>query len=154
MMVKPRLPETLPEFGVIEDDFSGLQPVAEAWDDVYAQMWKAFKAKDYGRAVDLGQRFVDANPSHVSAKLFVEECRTLLAAQLEKLLAPLDRVVAPCRSLESLSSARLDTHTAYLLAQVDGRITIEDLVDLAPMPRAEALRILAAALDDGLVTFV
>lgn len=152
-MVKPRLPETLPEFGNIEEDFSGLQPVAEAWDDVYAEMWKSFKARDYGRAVDLGERFVETHPTHAAAKLFIEECRTLLAAQLARHLDPLERVVVPCASLSSLRTANIDPRTAFLLSQIDGRTTLEDLVDLAPMPRAEALRIIATALDGGLIMF-
>jgi hypothetical protein len=151
-MLKPRpLPETLPEMPAVEEDQSGLQHVAEVWDHVYARMWQAFKARDYGRAVDLGARFVESHPEHSAAKLFVEECRTLLAAQLEKRLDPLDRVVIACTSLDSLVSARIDQRTAFLLSQVDGRTTIEDLVDLAPMPRAEALRIIAAAIDGGLI---
>jgi hypothetical protein len=151
-MLKPRLlPETLPEMPAVEEDRSGLQHVAEAWDDVYARMWQSFKGRDYGRAVDLGERFVASHHEHAAAKLFVEECRTLLAAQLEKRLDPLDRVLVTCAPLETLVSARIDTRTAFLLAQVDGRTTIEDLVDLAPMPRAEALRIIAAAIDGGLV---
>lgn len=152
-MVKPRLPETLQEFGVIDEDFSGLQPVAEAWDDVYAEMWKAFKGRDYGRAVDLGERFIASHPTHAAAKLFVEECRTLLAAQLARQLDPLERVLVPCAALSALKSANIDARTAFLLSQVDGRTTLEDLVDLAPMSRAEALRIVAAALDSGLIMF-
>jgi hypothetical protein len=152
-VVKPRLPETLPEFGAIEEDFSGLQPVGDAWEDVYAQMWKSFKARDYGRAVDLGERFIEHHSTHAAAKLFVEECRTLLAAQLARQLDPLERIVRPCASLDSMRTARIDARTAFLLSQVDGRTTRDDLGDLAPMPRAEALRILAAALDDGLIVF-
>ena len=149
-MVKPRaLPETLPEMdAVVDGESSGVVPVADAWAEVYAQMKRAFFVRDYGRAVDLGLRFVDRHPDHADAKLFVEECRTLLEHQIANQL-PLERAVILRTPLEKL--AGLDARTAFLLSQVDGRTTIDDLADLAPMPRSEALRIIAVAIEEGVL---
>lgn len=155
-MVKRPLPETLPSMPAAagdEDDTSGLQPVAAAWHETQAQMHRAFTARDFGRALDLGVRFQEAHPDHASARLFVEECRMLLESQLTRQLAPLDRVLFACAELGTLESSRIDARTAFLLSQVDGHTTLEDLVDLAPMPRADALRIVAAALVGGLIAF-
>lgn len=147
-MVKPRtLPETLSEMEAVEDT-SGLQPIAEAWADVHDVMLRAFRSRDYGRAVDLGTRFVAHHPAHAEARLFVEECRTLLEHQLMHQL-PLERTVTLRAPLASL--ANLDQRTAFLFSQVDGRTTIEDLADLAPMPRSEALRIIALAIETGVL---
>jgi len=149
LMVKPRvLPETLPEMEAVDGESSGLVAVAEAWAEVYAQMKRAFFVRDYGRAVDLGERFVLRHPQHADAKLFVEECRTLLEHQLANQL-PLERAVILHTPLEKLEG--LDTRTAFLLSQVDGRTTIDDLADLAPMPRSEALRIIAVAIEEGIL---
>ena len=148
-MVKPRcLPETLPEMDAVDGDSSGVVPIAEAWAEVYAQMKRAFFVRDYGRAVDLGERFAERHPEHADAKLFVEECRTLLEHQLSNQL-PLERAVVLTTPLAKLEG--LDAHTAFLFSQVDGRTTIEDLADLAPMPRAEALRIIAVAIEEGIL---
>jgi hypothetical protein len=148
-MVKPRVePESLPQMEAVDGDSSGLVPVAEAWGDVYGQMRRAFFVRDYGRAVDLGERFVESHPTHSEAKLFVEECRTLLEHQLAHQL-PLERTVVLRAPLEKLEG--LDARTAFLLSQVDGRTSIEDLADLAPMPRAEALRIIAVAIETGVL---
>jgi hypothetical protein len=148
-MVKPRvLPETLPEMEAVDGDESGLVAVADAWAEVYAQMKRAFFVRDYGRAVDLGQRFVARHPDHADAKLFVEECRTLLEHQLAKQL-PLERAVVLRVPLEKMEG--LDSRTAFLLAQADGRTSIDDLADLASMPRSEALRIIAVAIEEGVL---
>ena len=148
-MVKPRsLPDTLPEMEAVDGEASGLVAIAEAWAEVYAQMKRAFFMRDYGRAVDLGVRFVERHPTHAQAKLFVEECRTLLEDQLSKQL-PLERAVVLRTPLEKL--ARVDARTAFLFAQVDGRTSIDDLADLVPMPRAEALRIIAVAIEEGVL---
>lgn len=148
-MVKPRvLPETLPEMEAVDGDSSGLVAVADAWAEVYAQMKRAFFVRDYGRAVDLGVRFVQRHPEHADAKLFVEECRTLLENQLTQQL-PLERAVVLRTPLDELSG--LDARKAFLLSQVDGRTSIDDLADLAPMPRSEALRIIAVAIEEGIL---
>jgi hypothetical protein len=148
-MVKPRsLPETLPEMEAVEGESSGLVAVADAWADVYAQMKRAFFVRDYGRAVDLGARFVERHPNHADARLFVEECRTLLENQLAKQL-PLDRAVILRKPLHLIDG--IDQKTAFLFSQVDGRTTIDDLADLAPLPRSEALQIIAVAIEEGIL---
>jgi hypothetical protein len=154
IVVKPRvLPETLPEMPAVESDESGLQPIREAWDEVFVQMRRAFGTQDYARAVDLGERFLQRHPTHAAALLFIQECRVLLEGRLARQLAPLDRVVVLRAPLATLTSSRIDPRTAFVLSQVDGFTTIEDLLDLAAVPRADALRILADALDGGLVAF-
>jgi hypothetical protein len=45
----------------------------------------------------------------------------------------------------------LDSRQAFLLSQVDGRTSIDDLADLASMPRSEALRIIAVAIEEGVL---
>ncbi len=151
-MPKPReLPPTLPEMNAVSDEPSGTQRIADAWDDVYSEMRAAFKERDYGRAVDLGERFLQRSPTHAASQLFVQECRTLLEHQLTRRLGSLERVVTLRAPLQALMGATLDARTAFLLSRIDGPMTIEDLLDLAPMPRADALRILVAALEDGLV---
>ena len=151
-MSKPReLRPTLPEMNAVDDEASGTQRIADAWDDVYIEMRNAFKARDYGRAVDLGERFLQRSPTHAASQLFVQECRTLLEHQLARRLGSLDRVVTLRAPLQTLMGATLDARAAFLLSRIDGRASIEDLLDLVPMPRADALRILVTALDDGLV---
>src|SRR5690348_16693430 len=125
-MAKRRpLPETPPEIPIVEAEASGVQNVGAAWDEVYARMWQAFKSRDYARAVDLGERFVARHPDHAASKLFVAECRTLLEAQLAKDLAPLDRALVMRVPLAIAGS--MDPRAAFVLSQVDGRLTIEDL---------------------------
>lgn len=142
---------TLPEIASVEDDASGQQPVALAWDDVFLAMRRAFGEHDYGRAVDLGERFLERNPSHAPSQLFVQECRTLLEHQLLRRFGSLERVVVLRAPLQALMGATMDRRTAFLLSRIDGRVTVEDLIDLVPMPRADTLRLIAAAIDDGLV---
>lgn len=151
IVIKPRGPDL--DDGDEEVDESGLQPVHHVWDEVFADMRKAFNARDYARAVELGERFLARNPTHAPAIIFVRECRTIAEGRLAKQLAPLDRVVVLLVPLHPLMSSELDHRTGFLLSRVDGVTTIEDLIDLAGMPRADALRILSDCAERGFVAF-
>ncbi len=150
-VIKPRDPFSLDDEAI--EEASGLQPVHEVWDEVYALMRRAFGARDYARAVDLGDRFLERNPEHAAARLFVQECRTILEGRLAKELAPLDRIVSLLVPLHPLMSADLDHRAGFLLSRVDGLTTIEDLIDLAGMPRADAMRIILDCVERGLIGF-
>jgi hypothetical protein len=173
---KARLPETLPEFPRVdtasefealamldasnrdvevpqEGESSGVQPVGQAWEDVHQQMKRAFAIGDYDRALMLGERFLRHDDKDVIALLCVEECRVMVEAQLTELLFPLDRVVVPRLRVEDLANAHVDARGAFLFTRVDGNTTLEDLLDIAGMPRVDALRYLADWVEQGYVAY-
>ncbi len=167
---KAKLPETLPEFPAVDtesefsalekieertapgvEDSSGVQPLAQAWTDVYAEMQRAFASADYDRALHLAERYLDHDEKDLFARLCVEECHLMLEAKLTDLLEPLDRVVVLRLSLDEIARARIDHRGVFLLSRVDGASTIEDLLDIAGMPRLDALRYLADWVEQGYV---
>jgi hypothetical protein len=50
--------------------------------------------------------------------------------------------------------ARVSPEQAFLLSRVDGGVTVEEALDLSPMPRRDTLRLLIEMLRDGLVSVV
>jgi hypothetical protein len=54
-------------------------------------------------------------------------------------------------SLSSLLDLGVDHRTGSLLAEIDGPLDLESLVDVSEMPRLYALRILLQLLEDGIV---
>lgn len=171
-MVKARLPETLPEFpaaaGVTEFDAlsmveatnpatpaegegSGVQPIGQAWSDVRDEMQGAFAVADYERALVLAERLLQHDDNDVIARMCLEESRVRIEAQLTELLFPLDRVVVPRIRAEELTKARIDARGAFLFTRADGATTLEDLLDIAAMPRLDALRYFAEWATQGYV---
>ncbi len=167
---KAKLPETLPEFPAVDtpsefsaldhieektapgvDDSSGVQPVGQAWTDVYAQLQSAFASADYDRALLLAERYLQHDEKDLFARLCVEECRLMLEAKLTELLEPLDRVVVLRLTFDQIARARIDHRSAFLLSRVDGASSIEDLLDIAGMPRLDALRYIADWVQQGYV---
>jgi len=173
---KLRLPETLPEFPVVdtpsefsvlaaldaldeatsreaaEGDGSGVQAVGQAWKDVHSQMRRAFSEGDYERALMLGERYLEHDDVDTLARLYVEECRLMLEVQLVELLQPLDRIVRVRLRIDDPSKARVDPRGAFLLSRIDGASTVEDLLDIAGMLRVDALRYLVEWVQQGYIT--
>jgi hypothetical protein len=150
------LPPTLPEISLDldepGDDDSGTQPIAEAWDQALDEMHRAARRGDSERALHLGTRYLEQHGTNPSIELFVHELRGLVEARLTRTLA-LDRVVVLCRPLTEMSDATLDHRAGFLLSRIDGSTTVEELLDLAPIPRLDALRLLAQCLADGTIRF-
>jgi hypothetical protein len=66
-------------------------------------------------------------------------------------LGMLDRVPVVRMRLDELRMLSLDHRAGFVLSLVDGSMTVSTLLDLCPMPRAEALRILSALLERGVI---
>ena len=67
-------------------------------------------------------------------------------------LGSLDRVPVVTATMSKILLAELDHREGFLLSLVDGRSSIEALLDAAPMPAEEALAILEGLRASGLIT--
>jgi hypothetical protein len=67
------------------------------------------------------------------------------------LIGPLEQVpslaIAPAR----LTELRVDHRAGFLLAQVDGSLTLETLIDISGMPKLEVLRLIYTLVEDGVL---
>jgi serine/threonine protein kinase len=84
------------------------------------------------------------------AQLRVESSRTLLDAIFEARLGSLSQrmVVLPPTSNKKL---RVSPEQAFLLSRVDGGVTLDEAIDLSPLPRQKTLRLLVSMLRQGLI---
>jgi serine/threonine protein kinase len=55
------------------------------------------------------------------------------------------------KAVPSSLNAKLSPEQAFLLSRVDGGVTVEEVLDLSPLPRRDTLRLLTQMLRDGLV---
>lgn len=150
--MKSRVPHPLDDESEVEGE-SGLQPVHLVWDEIFVEMREAIARRDYTRALDLGERFLARNESHVAAGTFVDECRTIFERRIAKDLAPLDRIVVLSQPLHPLMSTEIDHRVGFMLSRIDGVMTIEELVDVSGMSRVDALRLIADCAARGLIAF-
>jgi serine/threonine protein kinase len=80
----------------------------------------------------------------------VESSRTLLNAIYEARLGPLSQrmvVLSPT----SNKKLRVSPEQAFLLSRVDGGVTLDEAIDLSPLPRQKTLRLLVSMMRQGLI---
>lgn len=80
----------------------------------------------------------------------MESSRTLLSAIFEARLGSLSQrmvVLAPT----SKQKVRVSPEQAFLLSRVDGGVTLDEAIDLSPLPRQKTLRLLVSMLRQGLI---
>ncbi len=84
------------------------------------------------------------------AQLRVESSRMLINAIYESRLGPLSQrmvVLSPT----SNKKLRVSPEQAFLLSRVDGGVTLDEAIDLSPLPRQKTLRLLVGMIRQGLI---
>ncbi|MES1183083.1 MAG: hypothetical protein ABUL60_04665, partial [Myxococcales bacterium] len=84
------------------------------------------------------------------AQARMESSRTLLNAIYEARLGPLSQrmvVLSPT----SNKKLRVSPEQAFLLSRVDGGVTLDEAIDLSPLPRQKTLRLLVSMIRQGLI---
>jgi hypothetical protein len=84
------------------------------------------------------------------AQARVESSATLLNAIFEARLGKLSQrmvVLSP----NSSKKLRVSPEQAFLLSRVDGGVTLDEAIDLSPLPRQKTLRLLVTMLRQGLI---
>jgi eukaryotic-like serine/threonine-protein kinase len=80
----------------------------------------------------------------------LESSRALFDAIFEARLGPLSQrmvVLSPT----SAKKLRFSPEQAFLLSRVDGGVTLDEAIDLSPLPRQKTLRLLVAMMRQGLI---
>lgn len=77
------------------------------------------------------------------AEATVGRYRELFSRIYEAFLGPSIQVPSICVPVHQLGATDLDHRAAFLLSRVDGALTIDEILDIAGMPRHDALHILA-----------
>jgi serine/threonine protein kinase len=88
--------------------------------------------------------------NNAEANARVESSRTLLSAIYEARLGSLSQrmvVLSPT----SKQKVRVSPEQAFLLSRVDGGVTLDEAIDLSPLPRQKTLRLLVSMLRQGLI---
>jgi serine/threonine protein kinase len=84
------------------------------------------------------------------AQARLDSSRTLLNAIFEARLGSLSRrmvVLSPT----SHRKMRVSPEQAFLLSRVDGGVTLDEVIDLSPLPRQKTLRLLVSMIRQGLI---
>ena len=115
------------------------------------RLLRAFSADDHATALEMAELLLTTNPELVVVQSCARECRLkLVGAHLERIGGP-EGVLLVAGTAAELIDAGITHREGFLLSQIDGVLTNEELLDVSGMDGAEALRILAKLVGLGIL---
>jgi hypothetical protein len=124
----------------------GLEPKA-----TMAEVRDRFEVGDFSGALTLAAKILEEEPEHVDAQLYAEHCRDVLKQMYISNLGGLRRVPQIAVSPEQLRWLALDHRAGFLLSQLDGHSTFEELLDVCGMPPFDAICLLVQLLQQNVI---
>lgn len=157
--VRPRT-ETPPPFVAAESIVTGQndalalvsrrsRPPGSSVLDLAGEMLDRFALGDFSGALSAAELVLGKDPQHAEARRCASSCRDRLSdMHLSRLGGPnkLPQIAVAGSEIRWLG---LDHRAGFLLSHVDGKSTIDELVDLSGMARHEALKVLVELVDAG-----
>jgi tetratricopeptide (TPR) repeat protein len=106
---------------------------------------------DHSGAVELLRRAQSLAPENPRVEALRDRSERILVAMLEARLGDLHRMPRVRLQPDDIIWLNLDHRAGFVLAQIDGAVSFDDLFALSGMSRLDTARILAQLLDEGII---
>jgi hypothetical protein len=126
--------------GAFEDD---LQPI----DEIQAR----FDEGDFSGTLLLAEQILAHDPLDERARRFFERARERLIEDYETEFGGRQQIPVVIMPPEEVRFLSLDHRSGFLLSCIDGRMSIEEVLDVSTMPEVDALRILFDLRQQGVI---
>lgn len=111
-----------------------------------------FDLGDFSGSLALVQKALSLDPFHVEAGRYLERNRGTLVQMYESKIGPLDGRPRVLLRPDEILWLNLDHRSGFVLAQLDGTVTVEDLYALSGLSRLDTAKILAELLEQGVIS--
>jgi hypothetical protein len=122
--------------------------------DMVEEMEELYAVDDFTGALRIAELILGGNPDHEQACRCAEMCRSQLEQLYINKIGSLDRVPVSALKDADLRWLGLDHRAGFVLSRVDGKATVEELVDICGMPRMEVFKTLIELLNQGAINVV
>ena len=122
--------------------------------DVAAWMESArelFALGDFSGSLEMIERILRVDSTHAEARAYLRQNESTLVAMYESKLGSLSARPRLAIHPEEVMWLNLDHRAGFLLAQIDGTVTYEDLFALSGLPHLDTARILASLVAEGVI---
>ncbi|RKH65935.1 tetratricopeptide repeat protein [Corallococcus aberystwythensis] len=106
---------------------------------------------DHSGAVELLRRAQSLAPENPRVEALRDRSERILVSMLEARLGDLNRMPRVRLQPDDIIWLNLDHRAGFVLAQIDGAVSFDDLFALSGMSRLDTARILAQLLDEGII---
>jgi hypothetical protein len=106
---------------------------------------------DYTGALEEAERRLRNDANNALAARYAERCRQVLTTMYEARLGDMSGTVRMLLEPGQLRWLSIDHRSGFMLSLIDRPITVEELLDLAGMPRLDAMRVVLDLLDKEII---
>jgi tetratricopeptide (TPR) repeat protein len=110
-----------------------------------------FALGDFSGSLEMIERILRVDPTHAEARAYLRQNESKLVAMYESKLGALGTRPRLAIHAEEVMWLNLDHRAGFLLAQIDGVVSYEDLFALSGLPRLDTARILASLVAEGVI---
>lgn len=110
-----------------------------------------FALGDFSGSLEMIERILRVDPTHAEARAYLRQNESTLVAMYESKLGSLGTRPRLSIHPEEVMWLNLDHRAGFLLAQIDGVVSYEDLFALSGLPRLDTARILASLVAEGVI---
>ncbi len=107
---------------------------------------------DHSGAIDLVNRALTLSPDDAEAGALRDRSQKTLEAMFESKMGRLESRPRVKLKDDEIIWLNLDHRAGFVLAQIDGSVTFEDLFSVSGMSRFDTARILAQLIDEGVIS--
>jgi len=145
-------PLAAPGSARVQGRFTEAPPTARSEFDGYRQQMKdRYATGDFSGALQIAEALLAEDSGDLEAQRYSTSCRDVLTQMLLSRIGSVNAIVKVALSQEELRWLTLDHRAGFLLSLVDGALSVEELLDIAGMPKLESLRILANLLEQRVI---
>jgi len=107
---------------------------------------------DFSGALELLERASLKAPGNALCIELTEQCENTLTQMMESKLAPLDRCPRVLLDMGEIVWLNLDHRAGFILAQIDGAVSYEEIFALSGMSRLDTCRILVQLIEQRVIS--
>lgn len=123
----------------------------ESLSKVSEEMEQRMALHDFTGALELAESICQTAPGHVRASAVRAECRGALTQLYANKVGDLSVVPRIALAPDEVVWLGLDHRAGFVLSQIDGQSTYDEILDVVGMERLDALRILAELCEAGVI---
>jgi hypothetical protein len=106
---------------------------------------------DFSGALELLSKILARKPNDAEAQRLSAICEENLTQMYESKLGSMDRVPRVALPPDEIIWLNLDPRAGFVLAQIDGMVSFDDLYAVCGLRRLDTARILSQLVDEGVV---
>jgi tetratricopeptide (TPR) repeat protein len=131
-------------------------PLKQAPADDETEVWmrgarELVGLNDFSGALELLQKVLDRKPNDADALKLHESCEHNLTLMYESKIGAMDARPKTAIPPDEIIWLNLDPRAGFVLAQIDGEVTFDDLYAICGLKRLDTARILCELLEQGVV---